>query len=132
MPQKVAWFKMKIDENRHNLFYYFLFLRLTPIVPNWFLNASSGVVGVPYWVFLSASLVGLLPYTFILLNMGFTLDKITHVGIDPMNMATLFGLAILSLIPAYLTKKEERIDEITDDIVYAEHDKEIECTKKTT
>ena len=47
MPNKVAWLQRKIKENRHNLLYYFMFLRLTPLVPNWFLNASSGTVVAP-------------------------------------------------------------------------------------
>jgi len=74
MPKKLAWLQQKIDENRHNLLYYFLFLRLTPIVPNWFLNASSSVVGVPFRIFFVASLFGLLPYTIILIKTGLMLD----------------------------------------------------------
>ena len=80
MPQKLAWLQRKIDENRHNMLYYFLFLRLTPIVPNWFLNASAAVVGVPFWVFFFASLVGLLPYTFILIKTGLMLEDVKTIG----------------------------------------------------
>jgi len=66
----------KIEENKHNLFYYFMFLRITPLVPNWFLNISSSVVGVPYSIFLTASLIGLIPYTYLLVQMGMTLNEI--------------------------------------------------------
>lgn len=82
MPEKLAWLQRKIDENKSNLFYYFLFLRLTPIVPNWFLNASSAVVGVPFWIFFSTSLVGLMPYSFILIKMGLMLDEVSQIGFD--------------------------------------------------
>ena len=83
MPNKRAWLQNKIDENRHNLLYYFMFLRLTPIVPNWFLNASSAVVGVPFHIFSSTTFIGLLPYSVILVRTGLMLDSITTVGIDP-------------------------------------------------
>lgn len=82
MPNKVAWLQRKINENRHNLLYYFMFLRLTPLVPNWFLNASSAVVGVPFHIFAGATLIGLAPYTIILVRMGLMLDSISHVGFD--------------------------------------------------
>ena len=82
MPNKLAWLQRKIDENRHNLLYYFLFLRLTPIVPNWFLNASSAVVGVPFDIFSVATLFGLLPYTIILIKTGLMLDSVSTIGFD--------------------------------------------------
>ncbi len=83
MPQKLAWLQRKIDENRHNMLYYFMFLRLTPIVPNWFLNASSAVVGVPFHIFAGATFLGLIPYSVILVRTGLMLDSMTTVGIDP-------------------------------------------------
>ena len=82
MPQKIAWLQRKIDENRHNLFYYFMFLRLSPICPNWFLNASSAVVGVPFYIFASATVVGIMPYTLILIKTGLMLDEVSHIGFD--------------------------------------------------
>ncbi len=57
-PEKFAWFESKITENQDNLFYYFLFLRLAPVAPNLFLNMAAGLVGVPYGIFLLASLIG--------------------------------------------------------------------------
>lgn len=82
MPQKLAWLQRKIEENSHNLFYYFLFLRLTPMVPNWFLNASSAIVGVPFKLFFLTTLVGLVPYTTILIKSGLMLDEVSTIGFD--------------------------------------------------
>ena len=96
MPKKLAWFQEKIDQNKHNLFYYFLFLRLTPIVPNWFLNASSAIVGVPFSIFSIATFIGLVPYSAILINMGLALDQITTIGHD-WNVSTNFILNLPSL-----------------------------------
>lgn len=76
MPEKLKLLRTKIDENKHNLFYYFMFLRITPLVPNWFLNITSAIVGVPYYIFLTASIVGLIPYTFLLVKTGMTVNEI--------------------------------------------------------
>ena len=73
-PEKLAWLQNKVDENRHNLFYMFLFLRLAPVAPNVFLNAAAGIVGVPFRTFFLASLVGQIPFTFLYIKTGMMLD----------------------------------------------------------
>lgn len=50
-----------------------LFLRLTPLIPNWFVNLASPLVGIPYPYFLGASFIGLMPMNFILIQTGQTL-----------------------------------------------------------
>lgn len=42
-----------------------LFLRITPTLPNTFINMASPIVGIPYGTFLSATILGLIPATFI-------------------------------------------------------------------
>ena len=104
-PDKLAWLQNKIDSNRHNLFYYFVFLRVTPIAPNWFLNISSSVVGVPYSIFLSASAVGLIPYSYLLVQTGMTLNDINSIGLDLKTLASLMVMGLIALIPTLLSKK---------------------------
>jgi uncharacterized membrane protein YdjX (TVP38/TMEM64 family) len=58
-----------------------LFLRLTPLIPNWFVNLGSPLVGMPYKYFIIASIfgiyyfiiLGLMPNNFILIQTGLTL-----------------------------------------------------------
>lgn len=50
-----------------------MFLRLTPLIPNWFVNLGSPLVGMPYIYFLFASMIGLMPNNFILIQTGLTL-----------------------------------------------------------
>lgn len=66
-------FNLMVKKNQHNLFWYMLFLRLTPLIPNWFVNLASPLVGIPYRYFLFASMVGLMPMNFILIQTGQTL-----------------------------------------------------------
>ena len=107
-PDKFAWFQAKIDENRTNLFYYFLFLRLTPVVPNLLLNTAAGLVGVPFAVFFTASLFGQLPFTFMYIKTGMMLDQLTTVGgLDLQSMMWMFVLACGALLPTLLQKKDD-------------------------
>jgi uncharacterized membrane protein YdjX (TVP38/TMEM64 family) len=51
-------FHSMVNAHRSNLFWYMLFLRLTPLIPNWFVNLGSPLVGMPYIYFLIASFFG--------------------------------------------------------------------------
>ena len=106
-PEKFAFFKQKIEENRHNLFFYFLFLRLAPVVPNLLINTASGIVGIPFGTYLIGSLIGQLPFTFIYIKTGGMLDQLTTVGgLDRESIIWLCVLGVVALIPTLLTKKE--------------------------
>lgn len=54
----IAKFKEKIAQNQSNLFYYLLFLRITPLLPNWFVNIASPLVDVKFKYFFLATLIG--------------------------------------------------------------------------
>mmetsp|Transcript_19046 Transcript_19046/g.25772 ORF Transcript_19046/g.25772 Transcript_19046/m.25772 type:complete len:249 (-) Transcript_19046:104-850(-) len=106
-PEKFGYFERQINENRHNLFWYFLFLRLAPVVPNLLINTASGLVGIPFGTYVTASLVGQIPFTLIYIKTGMMLDELTTVGgIDFKSMLGLGALALIALIPTYLTKKD--------------------------
>eukprot|EP01138_Halocafeteria_seosinensis_P008465 gb/GECG01008651.1/.p1 GENE.gb/GECG01008651.1/~~gb/GECG01008651.1/.p1 ORF type:complete len:243 (+),score=10.10 gb/GECG01008651.1/:1-729(+) len=57
-PTMIDRFRQKVQENKDNLFYYMLFLRLTPIMPNWFVNIACPIVGVPLSCFIGATALG--------------------------------------------------------------------------
>jgi uncharacterized membrane protein YdjX (TVP38/TMEM64 family) len=42
-----------------------LFLRLTPTLPNTFINVASPIVDVPYHIFFLATLIGLIPAAYV-------------------------------------------------------------------
>ena len=59
-PQLVLHLNKKVQNHKENLMYYMLFLRITPLVPNWFINLSSSIVGVPFKHFFFATLFGII------------------------------------------------------------------------
>ena len=47
MPASLDAFREKVAANGDNLLWYMLFLRVTPLVPNWFVNLACPLVGMP-------------------------------------------------------------------------------------
>jgi uncharacterized membrane protein YdjX (TVP38/TMEM64 family) len=57
-PVKTAEWQTKVDEHKDDLFNYILFLRITPFLPNWFINLVGPLVGVPLSPFFWGSVIG--------------------------------------------------------------------------
>lgn len=62
-------------------------------------------MGVPYSIFLSASFVGLMPYSYLLVQTGMTLNDINSIGLDMKTLASLMAMGLVALIPTLLSKK---------------------------
>lgn len=74
--------RRQVRSYRAELFVYVLFLRLTPILPNWLVNMASPVAGVPLRVFALATAIGILPQTYLSVRFGAlaqTRDKGTKI-----------------------------------------------------
>ena len=63
------WFQ--VAKQREKLLNYMIFLRITPTLPNIFINLASPIVDVPFHVFLSATLIGLVPSSYIMVRVSF-------------------------------------------------------------
>mmetsp|Transcript_52490 Transcript_52490/g.60038 ORF Transcript_52490/g.60038 Transcript_52490/m.60038 type:complete len:267 (-) Transcript_52490:87-887(-) len=106
-PDMIVRFNVKIRDNTENLIYYLLFLRITPILPNWFINISTPIVGVSFTQFLIATFLGLIPANIIHVRTGMTLSEIQKVGFDPKALLGLFVLGCFALIPTLIKRKYE-------------------------
>lgn len=73
MGPKIASFT---EGFRTNAFYVIVILRLIPVMPYWASNAVPAIFGVGIWVFIGATLVGLLPWTVSFAFFGSALDEI--------------------------------------------------------
>jgi len=74
-PQKLAKVAQKAEEEKDNWLLFNFFLRLTPFVPNWFVNLSSPIVGNPIKPFIIGSFFGTQFSLFFLALCGNTLAK---------------------------------------------------------
>jgi uncharacterized membrane protein YdjX (TVP38/TMEM64 family) len=81
---KLELFTQKVAEHRDNLGNYFLFLRISPLLPNWFVNIASPIPPVPFHIFFLGTFFGVMPQTLIAVKAGLTLQEINvraHVSV---------------------------------------------------
>lgn len=85
--KKAVWsclvfiFLSQVEENRHSLFFFLLFLRLLPMTPNWFLNIASPVLNIHVTQFFFSVLIGKNKrsiFTCILFSILFGLSSLLH------------------------------------------------------
>jgi uncharacterized membrane protein YdjX (TVP38/TMEM64 family) len=109
-PSLLRRFQSSVEENRENLLYYTLFLRVTPLVPNNAMNALASMVGIPYWMFFLTTVVGVQPTVFLRLTTGQILRNFGEASFELkkadalFNVAVLFVVQFVALVPVILKK----------------------------
>ncbi|RLN74058.1 hypothetical protein BBJ28_00000371 [Nothophytophthora sp. Chile5] len=111
----IGRFKEKVGNSLpiiQNLFYYLLFLRITPLLPNWFVNIACPLVDVKFKYFFLATLIGLLPANFLHVSTGATLNSAAGAsgGSNAVNFAVLFLLQFVALLPTLFKSKIEKYE----------------------
>ncbi|KAL0645699.1 hypothetical protein Bca4012_043990 [Brassica carinata] len=106
-PEKLRFFQAEIGKRRDKLLNYMLFLRITPTLPNLFINLSSPIVDIPFHVFFLATLVGLMPASYITVRAGLALGDLKSVKdlYDFKTLSVLFLIGSISIFPALLKRK---------------------------
>lgn len=106
--KSTGWIKRIEHGFQKNAFSYILMMRLMPIFPCWISNISAGALNIPLKTFVIATVIGIVPATFIYAMAGRSLDKLLtadQVNIGLVFMPSIFfpllGLAILSLFPIF-------------------------------
>ncbi|KAM6068336.1 transmembrane protein 41B isoform 2-T2 [Theristicus caerulescens] len=96
-----------VERHREHLINYIIFLRITPFLPNWFINITSPVINVPLKVFFIGTFLGVAPPSFVAIKAGTTLYQLTTAGeaVSWNSVFVLMILAILSILPAVFQKK---------------------------
>lgn len=98
-PDKFSELEKKVRDNQDGMFFFLVCLRLFPMSPNWFLNMSSPVIGIPIVYFWPSVLIGLMPYNFICCQTGEMLAEVTSVN-DILTWPVMLKLAVIALIVA--------------------------------
>jgi uncharacterized membrane protein YdjX (TVP38/TMEM64 family) len=78
--------------------YYLLTLRLVPAFPFFLINAAMGLTRMPVATFWWVSQLGMLPGTFLYLNAGAELGRITSPR-DVLSPGVLVSLTLLGVVP---------------------------------
>ncbi|KAG9331810.1 hypothetical protein JZ751_016964 [Albula glossodonta] len=107
LTEKARNWSQQVDKHREHLINYIIFLRITPFLPNWFINITSPVINVPLGVFFLGTFFGVAPPSFVAINAGTTLYKLTTAGeaVTWNSLAVLGVLAVLSILPVCFQKR---------------------------
>ena len=89
---------------RANAFSYLLVLRLVFIVPFWLVNLVPALVGVRLSTFILATVIGIIPGTFVYASFGNGLGNVVGepglgVLLRPSVLGPIIGLVVLAMIP---------------------------------
>ncbi|KAM9191415.1 transmembrane protein 41B isoform 1-T1 [Mergus octosetaceus] len=107
LTEKAVKWSEQVERHREHLINYIIFLRITPFLPNWFINITSPVINVPLKVFFIGTFLGVAPPSFVAIKAGTTLYQLTTAGeaVSWNSVFVLMILAILSILPALFQKK---------------------------
>ncbi|KAK9743309.1 hypothetical protein RND81_03G231100 [Saponaria officinalis] len=106
-PEKLKFFQGEITKRKEKLLNYMLFLRVTPTLPNLFINLASPIVDIPFHIFFVATVVGLIPASFITVRAGLALGELKSVKdlYDFKTLVVLFLIGSVIIIPTVLKRK---------------------------
>lgn len=102
-PEPAAQFRLKVAQNRPCLLSYLLFLRITPIVPNWVINLVSPLIDVPFPTFFWATFLGVAPPSFLHIQTVKSLQNYVNSKSEQSSFNDLLVLilcAFFALVPA--------------------------------
>lgn len=109
-PHQVGFFRAEVAKRKGKLLNYMLFLRVTPTLPNTFINFTSPIVDIPYHIFLCATLFGLIPASILSVRAGLTLGQLESLGdlYDLKTVTLLFIIGVIVILPTALTRPRQR------------------------
>lgn len=106
LKERIEIWRVTVDKNKEDIFSYLLFLRITPFLPNWFINITSPVLKIPISKFFWATFFGVAPLSFIAVSAGKEIHKLVTFG-DALSFDAVFlciGAAIVSVLPVIVKK----------------------------
>ncbi|XP_002974093.2 uncharacterized membrane protein At4g09580 [Selaginella moellendorffii] len=106
-PDKLAFFRDEVAKRKDKLLNYMLFLRITPTLPNTFINVASPIVDIPFDTFFWATAIGLVPAAFVTVRAGLALGELQSLRdlYDLKTIATLFFIGLVSIVPTVFASK---------------------------
>uniref|UniRef100_A0A453H5Z1 VTT domain-containing protein n=1 Tax=Aegilops tauschii subsp. strangulata TaxID=200361 RepID=A0A453H5Z1_AEGTS len=106
-PERLRYFQSEIAKRKDKLLNYMLFLRITPTLPNTFINMASPIVDIPFHIFFAATLIGLIPASYITVKAGRALGDLRSVRelYDFKTLVVLFLIGSVAVVPTILKRK---------------------------
>ncbi|KIZ03833.1 putative membrane protein [Monoraphidium neglectum] len=107
---RLRHFADEVRARDDDLLAYIIFLRVTPILPNTFINVASPIVGVPLLPFFFGTLIGCLPNNFMAAHAGDHLSDLHSLAdlYNPRIIALGLLVGCVALVPVYWKHRHER------------------------
>uniref|UniRef100_A0A8C5VR54 Transmembrane protein 41B n=1 Tax=Microcebus murinus TaxID=30608 RepID=A0A8C5VR54_MICMU len=104
LTEKAVKWPQQVERHREHLTNYIIFLRITPFLPNWFINITSPGINVFFFI---GTFLGVAAHSFVAIKAGTTLYQLTTAGeaVSWNPVFILMILAVLSILPAIFQKK---------------------------
>lgn len=97
LREKAGDFYKKIEKNMNeNAIGYLFFMRLVPIFPFVLVNIAPALFNVPVRIFIITTFFGILPGSFVYVNLGESLGNIESLS-DLVSKETIFAFALLGI-----------------------------------
>ena len=95
-----------------NGFSYLLFLRLVPLFPFFLVNLAPAFTSIPLSTYALATFVGVIPGTFVFVNLGQTLGRIESLQglVSAETLGAFALLGVFALVPVVIRKLRARKD----------------------
>ncbi|XP_014260505.1 transmembrane protein 41B isoform X2 [Cimex lectularius] len=106
-PEKADKYSAMVEKHKDHIFNYMIFLRVTPFLPNWFINIAAPVINVPLLPFWLGTFLGVAPPSFVAIQAGKTLNQLSSTS-SSFSWTTVLLLAVfagLSLVPVFLKNR---------------------------
>ncbi|VDO04277.1 unnamed protein product [Rodentolepis nana] len=95
-PDKIASCHQLMGRFKNMMGFTIFLFRLSPIVPNWLVNITSPLVGVPLVDFFLGTFVGVVPLSLFFVKAGTMLQELTDIGVT--SVASVYTLALFAVI----------------------------------
>jgi len=106
-PDRIKSYANLVKKHNDNMFCYIMFLRITPFLPNWFINMCAPLVDVPLLPFWAGTFFGVAVPSVLVVQAGQTLHELTSASStwSWSSVLLLATFATLSLLPVLFKAK---------------------------
>ncbi|GBF91305.1 hypothetical protein Rsub_03625 [Raphidocelis subcapitata] len=107
---RLAHFEDEVRARKGDLLSYIIFLRVTPILPNTFINVASPIVGVPLAPFFFGTLLGCLPNNFMAVHAGDHLSDLHSLSdlYSPRIIGLGLAVGCIALVPVWWKHRHDK------------------------
>ncbi|CAI6342644.1 unnamed protein product [Macrosiphum euphorbiae] len=105
-PDRIKSYANLVKKHNDNMFCYMMFLRITPFLPNWFINVCAPLVDVPLIPFWLGTFFGVAVPSVLVVQAGQTLHQVASESTWSWSSVLLLAtFAALSLLPVLFKAK---------------------------